>query len=699
MNQSRITLTAIALAAAQLANAQTTAQTTDSKMTEVVITANRIAADRSSVAGFADAPLLQTPASVSVITHEQMQDLQIRNVTDASKYDASIGDAYNAVGYAEQFSIRGFKLDNASSYRKDGHIISGDTQIPLENKESLEVLKGLAGLQMGVSAPGGVVNFVTKRPTENDVRSALFEVSERGTLYGAVDLGGRFEDRRFGYRINAASERLRSYVKGADGHRNFISGAFDWQITPQALLQIDADYQNKSQLTAPGYQLIGGTQLPNVDADVMLNDQPWAKPVKTKTSNFGATFKYQFSQDWQATVSANQHIFKRDDYTAFPYGCSSEELFPGYCANGDYDVYDYKSLGEEKKPFDARAQIHGKFATGAIRHEVTGGLSFFRNKESWGDYQYDFAGVSNIYHPIAVPPAPGSSGPVSERRHDNERAVYLQDIVGLTDAIALHAGARYVQAKRDELGVEPSSHNFWLPNVALVYSPRNDMSFYASYAQGLQHGGVAPIETTNANRALEPGKSKQVEVGAKAIVSGISLTAALFQIDQGLEYTDQSITFVRNGQDRHRGLELSAQGRVTKQLNVGASIAALHTEQSGTGQDIYDGKRVTNVPNFRTSVYADYAVAEVPGLKVDANWQYSGKKAFDEMNTTFVPSYHVLNLGGSYATKVGNMPVVIRAQVRNALDKFYWRDVTPDLGGYLFPGAPRTFRVSAQFDF
>jgi iron complex outermembrane receptor protein len=552
---------------------------------------------------------------------------------------------------------------------------------------------------MGVSAPGGIVNYVTKRPTENPLRSALFEVSERGTVYGTVDLGGRFEDRRFGYRINAAGERMRSYIKGADGHRSFISGAFDWQLTPQALLQIDADYQNKSQLTAPGYQLIGGTQLPNVDADVMLNDQPWAKPVKTKTSNFGATFKYQFSQDWQATVSANQHIFKRDDYTAFPYGCSSEELFPGYCANGDYDVYDYKSLGEEKKPFDARAQIHGKFATGAIRHEVTGGLSFFRNKESWGDYQYDFAGVSNIYHPIAVPPAPGSSGPVSERRHDNERAVYLQDIVGLTDAIALHAGARYVQAKRDELGVEPSSHNFWLPNVALVYSPRNDMSFYASYAQGLQHGGVAPIETTNANRALEPGKSKQVEVGAKAIVSGISLTAALFQIDQGLEYTDQSITFVRNGQDRHRGLELSAQGRVTKQLNVGASIAALHTEQSGTGQDIYDGKRVTNVPNFRTSVYADYAVAEVPGLKVDANWQYSGKKAFDEMNTTFVPSYHVLNLGGSYATKVGNMPVVIRAQVRNALDKFYWRDVTPDLGGYLFPGAPRTFRVSAQFDF
>lgn len=695
MNHSRITLTAIALAAAQLANAQSS----DTKMTEVVITANRAIAERASVAGFSDAPLIQTPASVSVITREQMQELSIRNTTDASKYDASIGDAYNAVGYAEQFSIRGFKLDNASSYRKDGHAISGDTQIPLENKESIEVLKGLSGLQMGVSAPGGIVNYVTKRPTENTLRSALFEVSERGTVYGAVDLGGRFEDRRFGYRINAAGERLRSYIKGADGHRSFISGAFDWQITPQALLQIDADYQNKSQLSAPGFQLISGTRLPEVDADVMLNDQPWAKPVKTESSNIGATFKYQFSPDWQASVSANQHIFKRDDYTAFPYGCSSEELWPGFCANGDYDVYDYKSLGEEKKPFSARAQIHGKFATGGVRHEVTGGLSFFRNKESWGDYQYDWAGVSNIYHPVAVAPVPGSSGPVSVRRHDTERAVYLQDIVSLTSDLALHAGARYVQVKRDELGVEPSSNNFWLPNVALVYSPRADLSAYASYAQGLQHGGVAPIETTNQNRALEPGKSKQVEVGVKAVIGGISATAALFQIDQGLEYIDTSNTFVRNGQERHRGLELSAQGKVTKQLNVGASVAALHTEQSGTGQDFYDGKRVTNVPAFRSTVFADYAVSEVPGLKLDANWQFSGKKAFDAMNTTFVPSYHVLNLGGSYATKVSGVPLVIRAQVRNALDKFYWRDVTPDLGGYLFPGAPRTFRLSAQVDF
>jgi hypothetical protein len=227
MNSTRLTVAALAIASAfaPAAYAQ------DQKMTEVVITANRVAAERASVAGFSEQPLLQTPASVSVLTREQLQELNIRSTTDAAKFDASIGDAYNAVGYAEQFSIRGYKLDNASSYRKDGHAISGDTQIPLENKESIEVLRGLAGLQAGVAAPGGIVNYVTKRPTENNLRSVLFEVSERGSVLGTVDLGGRFEDRRFGYRINAAGERMRSIIKGADGHRSFVSTAFDWRIS------------------------------------------------------------------------------------------------------------------------------------------------------------------------------------------------------------------------------------------------------------------------------------------------------------------------------------------------------------------------------------------------------------------------------------------------------------------------------------
>ncbi len=689
--------------ACALMQAYAYAQDTTRPVAEVVVTGNRfIAVDRASVGGFGEASLFDTPASIISMGRTQMQDLSIRSTTEAVRFDASVADAYNAVGYAEQFSIRGFALDNNYSYRKDGFAIPGDTQIPLENKERIEVLKGLAGLTAGIATPGGIVNYVTKRPTNTPLRSATVEVSERGTLYGTVDLGGRFEDRRFGYRINAAAADLHPYVRGANGDRQFVSAAFDWQITPDALLQLDMDYQRKSQITAPGFQLIQNATLPTgVSARMLLNDQPWTRPVTTKDSNLGLRFEYKLAPDWLATVSGNKHWFKRDDFTAFPYGCSNEGAgyYPGYCANGDYDVYDYQSTGERKSPWGVQAQVQGKFATGTIRHALTVGASYSERHDSFGDYVYDYVGYSNLWHPLVTPhvPADRVTGPVSERRSDEERAVFAQDIASLTKQLTLHAGLRHVQIKRSDAH---SDDSFLLPNVALVFSPARDWNVYAAVSHGLQHGGVAPMQTTNETQVLAPQRSHQVEIGAKAALdNGINLSAALFQIRQGLEYTDAHNTFVRNGKETHRGIELTAQGKATPALDWSVSLMALNTRQEGTGQAGIDGKRVTDVPAFKSTAWVQYAVAAIPGLKLDGTWQYSGKKAFDVENTVFVPDYHVFGVGASYGLKWGTTNVTLRARAENLFDKFYWRDVTPALGGYLLPGVPRTFRASAQFDF
>jgi len=697
-------------------------------ITEVVVTGARAGLERAAVGGFSESSLWETPASISAIDRTQMQDLSIRNTTDAMRYDASVSDAYNAVGYAEQFSIRGFALDNNYSYRKDGFAIPGDTQIPLENKERIEVLKGLAGLTAGVATPGGIVNYVTKRPTNTPLRSATVEVSERGTLYGTVDLGGRFDDRRFGYRINAAAADLHSYVRGANGDRQFVSGAFDWQISPDALFQVDVDYQHKAQLTAPGYQLIRNEVLPSgVSARLLLNDQPWARPVDTRDTNLGLRFEYKLSDSWRATVAANKHWFKRNDYTAFPYGCSNEGegYYPGFCSNGDYDVYDYQSVGERKTPWGLQAMLQGRFATGSLRHELTVGASYSERHDSFGDYVYDYVGYSNIWHPLDTPHAGPDrvTGPVFERRSDQESALFAQDIVTITPQLTLHGGLRYVETKRRDweddrpvvhtAGYVASRDSFLLPSFALVYKLNRDWNVYGSVSHGLQHGGIAPMETSNENQVLEPGRSKQFELGAKGQVAGVNLSASLFQIRQGLEYTDPNRTvavvvdgdtvqrhpYVRGGRETHRGFELSADGKLAADLQAGLSLMALNTRQDGTGDPTIDGKRVTDVPNFKSTAWIEYAVPQVPGLKVDANWQYSGKKAFDVENRVFVPDYHVFGLGAAYAMKLGATKVTLRARVDNLFDKFYWRDVTPALGGYLLPGAPRTFRVSGQFDF
>ena len=711
----RLSLTTLAIV--QAFGFAGTAHAQSTSLPEVLVSAARpslVKADSASIAGFGDVPLLQTPASVSVFTRTQMQDLGIRQTTDAMKFDASVSDAYNAIGYAEQFSIRGFALDNATGYRKDGLAIPADAAIPLENKEAIEILKGLAGLQVGSAAPGGIINFVTKRPTNENLRSVSVAVSERGTRYGALDLGGRFADRRFGYRVNAAAEALRSVVKGADGERQFISGAFDWQITPQALLQIDADYQHRAQLTAPGFQLINGTDLPrNIAADTMLNKQPWSKPVTTRDTNIGLRFEYQFMNGWQAIVSANQHQFKRDDFAAFPYGCSNQALYPGYCANGDFDVYDYQSTGEKKSPSGSQALLKGKFAAAGITHAFTAGASAASMRDRYGDYVYAIGSydnfISNIYRPRAVAPSTEKTGPVTLRRSEDERAVFVQDVAALSATLSLHAGLRYTQTKRLQFNaagdlVVPYDQHALLPNVAFVYAPLKTVSVYGAFSEGLEHGGIAPLGTTNVGRQLEPNKSRQFEFGAKADFSNdFSVAAAVFDITKPLESEQQiangTTTFVRKGDAVHRGLELSAQGQLGGGLTAFASLTALNARQQGTGIAGQDGKRVTNVPQLKSVVTLDYALPQLPALRLSGTWQHASDKAFDAGNAVMVPAYDVASFGARYATKIAGAATTLRFTVDNAFDAFYWRDVTPALGGYLFPGAPRTFKVAAQFDF
>ncbi|HEX9172985.1 MAG TPA: TonB-dependent siderophore receptor [Telluria sp.] len=665
----------------------------------------------ASVGGFSESALVDTPASITSISRTEMQDLSIRSVSEAVKYDAAVADSYNAVGYAEQFSIRGFALDNNASYRKDGLAISADAPIPLENKERIEILRGLAGLQAGVASPGGMLNFATKRPTNTPLRSVTVEARERGTVLGTVDLGGRFGDRRFGYRINAAAEDIHSYVRGADGERQFVSGAFDWRISPDATFDIDFDHQHKAQVTAPGYQLIRNQVLPTgVSPKTLLNNQPWTKPVDTESSNLGLRFEYNLGPDWRATVSANRNWVKRDDYTAFPYGCSNEGegFYPGYCSNGDYDVYDYQSVGERKYLSAAQAMLQGRASTGSLRHALTLGVARSELSDNFGDYVYDYAGSSNIYQNVIVPPAPASrvTGQVFERRNRSENALFAQDIVTLSPQVKLHAGLRYVDIKRFEdvdpdLGRVDSKGSYLLPSVALVYTVAPGWNLYESFSHGLEHGGIAPIETENRGSALDANRSRQVEIGVKgAVNSTLALSAALFQIRRALEYTDEATNFyVQNGQRTHRGLELSASGKAGKDIDYGLSLMALHTRQDGTGNPAIDGKRVANVPNFQSTAWVEYAVPTVPRLTVSAVWQHAGKKAFDVENRTFVPSYDVLGLGASYALDLGATKVTLRARAENVLDKFYWRDVSPELGGYLLPGAPRTLRLSAQLDF
>ncbi|MEB0208994.1 TonB-dependent siderophore receptor, partial [Pseudomonas sp. CCC3.1] len=76
----------------------------------------------------------------------------------------------------------------------------------------------------------------------------------------------------------------------------FVSLAFDWNISPDAVLQLDAEYQNKQQRSVPGYQLLGGTEVPHgASPKKLLGHQTGGKQVGIDSLNLNGKFEYRFS--------------------------------------------------------------------------------------------------------------------------------------------------------------------------------------------------------------------------------------------------------------------------------------------------------------------------------------------------------------------------------------------------------------------
>jgi iron complex outermembrane receptor protein len=715
MSAPRFTLNLLTLGLL-LANA---AQAADTELPAVTVTGEDTSGyqvNSASVGGFDATPLLDTPASISVINEALIKDQQARLLSEVLKNDASVGESYAPVGYYENFVVRGFSLNSASSYKINGRTITGEQNVGLENKQQVELLKGLSGLQSGVSEPGGLVNYVTKRPT--DVRSVTVSTDDRGSGYLATDVGGFFgSEQQFGLRANVAHEDLHSYVEHTNGQRDFASLAFDWNISPDALLQLDAEYQTKEQRSAPGYQLLGGTSLPHhASPKKLLAHQSGSKPVTTDALNLNGNFEYRFSDTWKGNISASRSRVVIDDYSSFAWGCygsasCASATVPNYFSpEGDYDIYDFRNPDDTRRNDEVQATFTGTFDTGGLGHELSVGTSAFRRVVDKRDAINVMIGSANIDREPAD--FARYDGPLNDsyRRLDSRQyGLFFNDRISFNEQWQTVLGGREVRLDEETFDSQGDTTRHtqryvFLPQAALIYKLVENLSLYTRYSKGLSLGGEAAWFTTNAYEILAPTVSRQIEAGIKYDWQRISLAAALFQIRQAYQYSrpndDGTFTFTQQGEQKNTGLELSANGWASQRLQISASVAAIRARVSDSGTPAYEGHQAINVPTLRASLYGDYALPWVDGLALLGGVQYSGSKYANRQGEVQTGAYAIFNVGGRYSTRIDGYDTVFRLTVDNVFDKRYWRDAGEYMGdGYLFQGAPLTARLSASINF
>ena len=689
------------------------AQAQEAVLKPVTVT-GRSMVPAADVTGFGDQPLRDIPVSATAVTRQQIDASGARRLADLTQFDASVSDAYNAPGYWDFISIRGFTLDNRFNFRREGLPISAETTIPLDNKERVEILKGTSGIQAGTSAPGGLVNYVVKRPTDIDLREVKLEATSRASLLGAIDLGGRFgADNRFGYRLNAAHERLRPLVRNIDGERSLLALAADWRLGRDSLLEGEFEWNHKSQASQVGFSLLGNTLPAPVDPRLNLNNQSWVKPSVFDGLTGTLRFSQTLNADWRWTAQLGTQRLKNDDYTAFPFGCSAEGNFDRYCSDGTFDFYDFRSENEKRQQDAASLNLKGKVATGAVVHDLSVGLLTGRVRNRFQNqafnpvdptYTNQFPG--NVQGTAIVPEAPDA---VSTSTNRDERSVELslQDAIRWNDRFSTWLGVRHTRLHRESVLTDGSAatvydQNLTTPWIAASYKLSPELMTYASHGQGME-SEVAPANPiyTNAGRPLAALKSRQTEIGIKGQTQALRWNAALFDIARPMSGNagtcDLPGTCVRqaDGEARHRGLELNASTQLGA-WTLDGGLTLIDAKRQGASIDpALNGKQPINVPSRIVRAGVAYRVAALPGLSVEAKASHEGKRSVLPDESIMLPAWTRFDAALRYETKVRGTATTWTLGVANIADRRYWKESPTQFGHvYLYPGAPRTFRLS-----
>lgn len=634
--------------------------------------------------------LLETPFSVNVMSSEQLESAGVKNLANLVRLDPALTSSFSAVGYYDAVSIRGLSLNNWTNYYKNGLLFANQAKTPFENIERVEVMRGLTGFLQGFAAPGGAINYVTERPTPTWQRKAEIVVDEFGTLMPGIDVGGPLtEDGRVGIRINAAGGQENYFVDEVETDRGFASVALDWLATDRLTIQFDAQVDQREGTTQPSLELNTNGQVPQgVDPSRYLG-QPWAT-YDTLTREYSLAADFKINEQWKASFKINDAHLYRDDFSA-----NIGNIQP----NGDFDIQEYKSIGETRDSRNMEFAVRGDLNWGTVRHEVAAGYTQRKLAAVFGDSVFRTVGTSNLYDPVVIADPNGVPGEPRLAILNRDKGLFVSDFITFNDQWQALLGLRSSDVEFFSV-FNPTVYEETVttPTMALIYKPVPSTSIYASYLEGLEQGGTAPNTANNPNEQLEPVTAEQTEIGVKTewFNGAFISTAALFETEVPLSYLDQaSNVFGYFGTRRHRGIELTGTGEVWKGGRINAGLVALDAKALNTGNAANDGKVPQGVAERQATLWLDQSTG-VQGLSAQFGVRHAGKRALNASNSVFLPSWTVADVGLRYATKLQGKNATVGVLVQNITDKTYFNEGT---FSNIYFGSKRAVSLTASLEF
>lgn len=232
------------------------------------------------------------------------------------------------------------------------------------------------------------------------------------------------------------------------------------------------------------------------------------------------------------------------------------------------------------------------------------------------------------------------------------------------------------------------------PNFGLVYKFTPDFSIYANHSETFLGGRVVGSSYANAGELLDPAKTKSNEFGFKFKTGRMLNTISFFRAKEPGAYADSNNVYGYNGRTLYKGIEISTTGQISDKLSMMAALGYTRYIWDKSNNKLEQGRDANGIPKWNANLALVYDPND--SLSILGRMSFVGGAKI-HYGAFEVPSNTRFDLGIKYRREIDHTPVTFSAMCYNVFDKKGW--YTADQGNQLIVSDPRTFVVSATFDF
>nr|WP_318382667.1 TonB-dependent siderophore receptor [uncultured Enterobacter sp.] len=652
--------------------------------------------------------LVKTPQSVSVVTRDQMDALDVTSVSQALRYTAGAFTEYRGSSNRnDEVFVRGFSyvpkfLDGVSF---GGTASSQTGSVDPWLLERVELVRGPASVLFGQVNPGGLISMTSKRPTSDAIHKVQFRTGDNDLAEGAFDFGGKLsDDGRVLYRINGIARTQENQVSDYKETRMAIAPAITWYPNDQTRFTLLTSYQKDPDAGYRNFLPYYGTVVPvngkYIPFDFNVSDTHYDQSWREQTM-IGYEFEHQLNDALTFRQNARYSTIKQK-YRYLVYATSP--------ANSSVLTRRAQHETRQTDEFGIDNQLEAQLATAEVNHTLLGGMDYKSSKDHQTlkrgmGTQYDLDWQNPVYG-INVDESTFSTA-TDEKQNLDQMGVYLQDQMSWNNWELLVSGrydwdeVRTIDYTADAATVQQNDNKFtW--RTGLLYAFDFGLSPYISYSTSFE-----PNLQTNRAPGLAPFKpttGKQTEIGVKyQPVEHTIMTMAVYDLKQNNVPTYNSTLgwFENAGEVRSKGFEAEVHSTLLDSINLIGSYTWTDAENVSTTVAGAQGKAPARIPEHMASAFASYTLPGGPlkSLTAGVGVRYIGTSYGNAQNTVKVAAVDLYDAMVSY--DLGELNGTLKGasvqfNVNNVADTKYVASCASDSA--CFYGIGRTMTATVSYD-